>query len=79
MHRELAGFLEYCRVERRLAPLTCSAYQRDVGTCIAFLEREGIGTVTDVRSMHLRGRSDEARDVSQSLTRLWDLVVGPCR
>ena len=42
MRRELADFLDYCRLERRLAPLTCSAYERDVGTCIAFLEREGI-------------------------------------
>jgi hypothetical protein len=25
MHRELADFLDYCRVERRLAQLTCSA------------------------------------------------------
>jgi site-specific recombinase XerC len=32
MHRELAHFLDYCRVERRLA-LTCSAYERDVDAC----------------------------------------------
>jgi site-specific recombinase XerC len=38
MHRELAGLLNYCRVERRLAPLTCSAYERDVGTYIAALK-----------------------------------------
>jgi integrase/recombinase XerC len=54
MYRELADFLDYCRVERRLAPLTCSAYERDVGTCIAFLEREGIVTVNEVRPLHLR-------------------------
>jgi site-specific recombinase XerC len=29
MHQELADFLDYCRVERRLAPLTCSAYERE--------------------------------------------------
>jgi site-specific recombinase XerC len=45
MRQELADFLDYCRIERRLAPLTCSAYERDVGTCIAFLEREGLVTV----------------------------------
>ncbi len=54
MRRELADFLDYCRLERRLAPLTCSAYERDVGACLAFLEREGIVTVTDVRPADLR-------------------------
>jgi site-specific recombinase XerD len=54
MRRELQDFLDYCRIERRLAPLTCSAYERDVGTCIAFLEREGLVTVGDVRPLHLR-------------------------
>jgi site-specific recombinase XerD len=54
VHQELADFLDYCRVERRLAPLTCSAYKRDVGTCIAFLEREGLVTVGEVRPPHLR-------------------------
>lgn len=39
---------------RGLAALTCSAYQRDVGICIAFLEREGIVTAREVRPMHLR-------------------------
>jgi site-specific recombinase XerC len=54
MHRELADFLDYCRIERRIAPLTCSAYERDVTTCIAFLAREEIATVGEVRSAHLR-------------------------
>lgn len=54
MHRELTDFLAYCRIERRLAPLTCSAYERDVGACIAFLEREGIVTVGEVRPADLR-------------------------
>ena len=54
MHRELTDFLDYCRIERRLAPLTCSAYERDVGACIAFLEREGIVTVGEVRPANLR-------------------------
>jgi len=54
MHQELADFLDYCRIERRLAPLTCSAYERDVGTCIAFLERQGIVTVGEVRPADLR-------------------------
>jgi integrase/recombinase XerD len=54
MHQELADFLDYCQIERRLAPLTCSAYKRDVGACVAFLEREGIVAVSEVRPMHLR-------------------------
>jgi site-specific recombinase XerD len=54
MRRELADFLDYCRLERRLAPMTCCAYERDVGAGIAFLAREGIVTVSDVRPAHLR-------------------------
>ena len=54
MRRELADFLHYCRLERRLAPLTCSAYERDVGACLAFLEREGIVTISEMRPGDLR-------------------------
>jgi site-specific recombinase XerD len=54
MHQELADFLDYCRIERRLAPLTCSAYERDVGACIAFVERQGVVTASEVRPADLR-------------------------
>jgi site-specific recombinase XerD len=54
MRRELSEFMDYCRVERRLAPMTCSAYERDVGTCIAFLEREGVTQLREVGPAHLR-------------------------
>jgi len=54
MRQELADFLDYCRIERRLAPLTCSAYERDVATCVDFLEREGLVAVGEVRPLHLR-------------------------
>ena len=54
MRRELADFLDYCRLERRLAPLTCTAYERDVGACLAFLEREGIESLAEVRPADLR-------------------------
>jgi site-specific recombinase XerD len=30
MDTEVADFLTFCRVERRLAELTCRAYERDV-------------------------------------------------
>jgi len=45
MRQELADFLDFCRLERRLAPVTCSAYERDVGACLAFLQREGSTTL----------------------------------
>ena len=32
---EVADFLRFCRSERRLAPMTCSAYERDVLACLA--------------------------------------------
>jgi site-specific recombinase XerD len=46
--------MDYCRVERRLAPMTCSAYERDVGSCIAFLEQEGVSQLREVGPAHLR-------------------------
>jgi site-specific recombinase XerD len=59
---ELEDFLVHCRVERRLAPLTCSAYERDVRACQAFLAGEGIGAWDEVRPAHLRAfLSAEAR------------------
>jgi site-specific recombinase XerD len=54
MNDELADFLRFCRLERRLAANTCAAYERDVSTCLAYLEREGIA-LADVRVTHLRG------------------------
>ena len=54
MRAELDDFLNFCRVERRLAPLTCSAYERDVRACRAFLEAEGIHRWGEVRPPHLR-------------------------
>ena len=54
MRRELAEFLDYCRLERRLAPLTCSAYERDVGACLDFLAREGVEALAQVQPADLR-------------------------
>jgi len=50
---ELADFLRYCSSERRLAPMTCSAYERDVSACLAYLQGEGI-ELADVKVTHLR-------------------------
>lgn len=61
MHWELDDFVRYCRVERRLAPMTCSAYERDVRACARYLEAEGITRWADVRAPHLRSfLADEA-------------------
>ena len=54
MRQELADFLDFCRLERRLAQLTCSTYERDVGACLGFLEREGIDDLAEVRPADLR-------------------------
>ena len=51
---ELDDFVHYCRIERRLAPLTCSAYERDVRACLAFLAGRGIASWADVRPAELR-------------------------
>src|SRR5215204_6563759 len=51
--REVADFLRFCRFERRLAPMTCSAYERDVSACLGYLQGEGI-ELAEVRVTHLR-------------------------
>jgi site-specific recombinase XerD len=50
---ELPDFLRFCRLERRLAPMTCSAYERDVSACLAYLQAEGI-ELAEVKVTHLR-------------------------
>lgn len=54
MEVEVADFVRFCRVERRLAPLTCSAYERDVGACLRFLRVQGVSCWADVRPSSLR-------------------------
>src|SRR4051812_26856157 len=51
---ELRDFLRFCRSERRLAPMTCSAYERDVSACLAYLQGEGIRDLGEVKVTHLR-------------------------
>src|SRR5713226_5445542 len=51
--KELADFLRFCRSERRLAPMTCSAYERDVSACLDYLQGEGIA-LAEVKVTHLR-------------------------
>ncbi len=54
MESALSDFLHYCRLERRLAPLTCSAYERDISACMRFLTENGIGDLGLVRPPDLR-------------------------
>src|SRR6266511_4961343 len=54
MRAEVADFLHYCRIERRLSELTCKAYERDVTACLRFLQAQGITDWTAVRPPDLR-------------------------
>ncbi|MGO8904438.1 MAG: tyrosine-type recombinase/integrase [Solirubrobacteraceae bacterium] len=54
MFNALADFLIYCRVERRLANLTCKAYERDVRACLEFLRGHGRAALAEIRTHDLR-------------------------
>src|SRR6266511_4068742 len=54
MRAEVADFLHYCRIERRLSELTCKAYERDVTACLRFLQAQGITDWAAVRPPDLR-------------------------
>ena len=54
MQNALSDFIIFCRVERRLADLTCKAYERDVRACIEFLRGQGISALVEVRTTDLR-------------------------
>lgn len=50
----MEDFLRHCEIERGLAELTCKAYRRDVGACVAFLASIGIEQIEHVTVAHLR-------------------------
>jgi site-specific recombinase XerD len=52
--RELADFQRFCASERRLAPTTCAAYERDVSACLDYLQGQGVRDLAVVRVTHLR-------------------------
>jgi site-specific recombinase XerD len=52
--QELADFLRFSESERRLAPTTCAAYERDVSACLAYLQSQGIRDLGSVKVTHLR-------------------------
>jgi integrase/recombinase XerD len=51
---ELADFQRFCASERRLAPTTCAAYERDVSACLDYLQGQGIRDLLEVKVTHLR-------------------------
>jgi site-specific recombinase XerD len=54
MFNALSDFVIFCRVERRLADLTCKAYERDVRACLEYLRGQGVAALAEVRTAHLR-------------------------
>src|SRR5438046_10619275 len=52
--QELADFLRLCESERRLAPMTCAAYKRDVSGCLDYLQGQGIRELGEVKVTSLR-------------------------
>src|SRR5437660_21176 len=54
MFNALSDFVIFCRVERRLADLTCMAYERDVRACLEFLRAKGIAALVEIRTPDLR-------------------------
>lgn len=54
MFNALSDFVVFCRVERRLADLTCKAYERDVRACLEFLRSQGLTALTEIRTPDLR-------------------------
>ncbi len=54
MFNALSDFIIFCRVERRLADLTCKAYERDVRACLEFLRVQGIAALAEIRTPDLR-------------------------
>jgi integrase/recombinase XerD len=54
MFNALSDFIIYCRVERRLADLTCKAYERDVRACLDFMRAQGMSALIEIRTPDLR-------------------------
>ena len=50
-------FIRHLEFERRLSPLTCKNYRRDLETLAAWCEQSGVGGWKDVDSEHIRAYS----------------------
>jgi site-specific recombinase XerD len=70
--QELVDFLRFCESERRLAPATCAAYERDVSACLGYLQAEGIelaeARVTDLRAFLAEERERRPAVASRART-----------
>lgn len=54
MFNALSDFIIFCRIERRLADLTCKAYERDVRACLGYLRAQGIAALAEIHTADLR-------------------------
>lgn len=54
MPEDVADFVHYCRVVRRLPDMTCSPYEHNVTACMNFLQADGITDWQTVRPPDLR-------------------------
>ena len=78
---ELADFLRFCRSERRLALMTCAAYERDVSACLDYLQGQGIRDLGDVKVTHLRAflaEEQKRRPAASSQARTTEPARGTC-
>jgi integrase/recombinase XerC len=50
-------FIRHLELERRLSPLTCENYRRDLKTLAAWCEKSGVGSWGDLDSEHVRAYS----------------------
>ncbi|MDH3619830.1 MAG: tyrosine recombinase XerC [Gammaproteobacteria bacterium] len=50
-------FIRHLEYERRLSPLTCKNYRRDLGTLVDFCERSGVDSWSNLDSEHVRAYS----------------------
>ena len=50
-------FIRHLEFERRLSPLTCENYRRDLKTLAAWCEKSGVGSWDDLNSEHVRAYS----------------------
>jgi integrase/recombinase XerC len=50
-------FIRHLEFERRLSPLTCENYRRDLKTLAAWCEKSGVGSWGDLNSEHVRAYS----------------------
>ena len=53
----LDRFVRHLEIERRLSPLTCKNYRRDLDALADWLTREGVDGWADVDSEHIRAFS----------------------